>query len=95
MRQMVTQVLQVCLETIASDGLARRRGVGKGFVSGRDPESVQYPAVAGVRGEPRRVTLVTKRSNLAQQGIELEQSVPVRATLNAHKADAARRSGLT
>ncbi len=79
MCQVIAKVIEVCPETIATDRLARRRRVGKSFVSRRDPQAMQYPAVASVYSEPRRVTLLAKRSDLGQQCIELEQGDPADA----------------
>lgn len=95
MRQVIPEVIRVCPDMVAADRLTGRRCVGKSFVASRDPESVKYPAIAGVSSEARRVTLFTKRSDLSQQGIELKQGVAIGPTLSAHSADAARRSGLT
>ena len=95
MSQVVAEVVKVRPDQISTDRLTHRGHVGKGFVSGRYPQSMQDPTVASVSGEPRRVALATKRCYLDQQSLELEQGVTIGSLLCAHNADAARKSGLT
>jgi hypothetical protein len=44
---------------------------------------VQDPALAGLAVEPGGVTFITQRRDLAEQGVEFEQCVTVRADVVA------------
>ena len=52
-------------------------------------------AVPGVVVETGGVTFVAERGDLCQQGVKLEQCVPVRTNVVAHNGVATTRSGLT
>jgi len=55
---------------------------------------MQNPAIVGILVEPRSVAVITQRREFAEQGVEFQQRVTVRADV-AHSGVAATRSGLT
>jgi len=78
-REVVAQVVEVGPGPVGADGLSGRRGVGKGLVAGCYPQPVEHPPVPGVVVEPGGVSLVAEDGDLVQQGVELQQRVPVGA----------------
>src|SRR5258706_13455423 len=94
-REVVAQVGEVGPGPVGADGLSGRRGVGKGVVAGCYPQPVEHPPVPGGVVEAGGVALVAEDGDLVQQGVELQQRVPVGAGVAANSGVAVTRSGLT
>src|SRR5216683_1739339 len=94
-REVVAQVVEVGPGPLGAHGLSGRRGVGKGLVADCYPQPVEHPPVPGVFVEPGGVALVAEDGDLVEQGVELQQRVPVGADVAAHSGVAVTRSGLT
>ena len=91
---MVPQVVKVRPGPLGTYGLPGGGRVRERLVADGDPQPVQNPAVAGILVEPRSVAVITQRREFAEQGIEFQQCVTVRADV-AHSGAAVARSGLT
>ena len=91
---MIAQVIQVRPGPVGAYRLAGGGRVGQRLVADGNPQPVQDPAVAGFLVEPCGITFIAKRGDLAEQGVEFEQRVSVRADV-AHSGVAVSRSGLT
>lgn len=94
MGQMVPKVIQVSPDAIGTYRPPDCGAVSQCFVTGRDPQSVQDPAVAGIVGETGGVALTAKGRNLAQQRFRFKQRVTVGADIGAHNGVAVTKSGV-
>jgi hypothetical protein len=71
-----------------------RGRAGERLVAAGDPQPVLDPAVVGLPVGPGGVSLIAQRLDRAEQGLEFEQRVTVRADV-ADRDVAVTRSGLT
>ena len=94
MGKVVAQVVKVRPGPVSTYRLPGGGGVRERLVADGDPQPVQNPAVAGILVEPRGVAVITQRCEFAEQGVEFQQRVTVRAGV-AHSGVAATRLGLT
>ena len=79
-REVVAEVVEVGPGPVDAHGLSDRCVVGQGLVADGDPQTVEHPPVPGVCVEPGGAALVAEDGDLAQQGAEFQQRVPVGRT---------------
>ena len=79
-REVVAEVVEVGPGPVDAHGLSDRCVVGQGLVADGDPQTVVHPPVPGVCVEPGGAALVAEDGDLAQQGAEFQQRVPVGRT---------------
>jgi hypothetical protein len=92
--EVVAQVVKVRPGPVSTYGLRGGGRIRERLVGDGDPQPVQNPAVAGILVEPRSVAVITQRREFAEQGVEFQQHVTVRADV-PHSGVAATRSELT
>jgi len=92
--EVVAQVVKVRPSPVSTYELPGGGRVRERLVANGDPQAMQNPAVVGILVEPRSVAVITQRREFAEQGVEFQQRVTVRADV-AHSGVAATRSGLT
>jgi len=94
MGEVVAQIVKVRPGSVSTDWLPGSGRVRERLVADGNPQPVQNPAVAGILVEPRSVAVITQHRKFAEQGVELQQRVTVRADVT-HSGVAATRSALT
>lgn len=94
MGEVVAQIVKVRPDSVSTDRLPGGGRVRERLVADGNPQPVQNPAVAGILVEPCSVAVITQHRKFAEQGVELQQRVTVRADVT-HSGVAATRSALT
>ena len=94
MGEVVTQVVKVRPGPVSTYELPGGGRVRERLVANGDPQPMQNPAVAGILVEPLSIAIITQHREFAEQGVEFQQRVTVRADI-AHSGVAATRWGLT